>query len=36
MPFEEALNLLTRDERIHAMIYSMNSLLIGKGVYTRE
>ena len=36
MPFEEALNLLTRDERIHAMIYAMNSLLISKGVYTRK
>jgi len=36
MSFEEALNLLTRDERFQATIYAMNSLLISKGVYTRE
>ena len=36
MSFEEALEVLTRDERFHATIYAMNSLLISKGVYTRE
>jgi hypothetical protein len=36
MSFEEALDLLTRDERFHATIYAMNSLLISKGVYTRK
>lgn len=36
MSFEEALDLLTRDERFHATIYAINSLLISKGFYTRE
>lgn len=36
MSFEKALDILTRDERFHATIYAMNSLLISKGVYTRE
>jgi len=36
MSFEEALDLLTRDERFHATVYAMNSLLISKGIYTRE
>jgi hypothetical protein len=36
MSFDEALDLLTRDERFHATIYAMNSLLISKGIYTRE
>ena len=36
MSFEEGLNLLTRDERFQATIYAMNSLLISKGVYSRE
>jgi hypothetical protein len=36
MSFEEALDLLTRDERFHATVHAMNSLLISKGIYTRE
>jgi hypothetical protein len=36
MSFEEAIDLLTKDERFHATVYAMNSLLIHKGVYTRE
>ncbi len=36
MSFEEALNLASRDEAFKATVYAMNTLLIGKGVYTRE
>ena len=36
MSFEEALNLASRDEAFKATIYAMNTLLIDKGVYTRE
>lgn len=36
MSFEEALNLASRDESFKATIYAMNTLLIGKGIYTRE
>jgi hypothetical protein len=36
MSFEEALEMLSRDERFKATIYAMNSLLIHKGVYGRE
>lgn len=36
MSFEEALNLASREEAFRATIYSMNTLLIDKGVYTRE
>jgi phosphopantetheinyl transferase (holo-ACP synthase) len=36
MSFDEALDILTRDERFHATVYAMNSLLIHKGIYTRE
>ena len=36
MSFEEALDLLSRDERFHATVYAINSLLISKGIYTRE
>lgn len=36
MSFEEALDVLARDERFHATVYAMNSLLISKGVYTRK
>ena len=35
MSFDEALNVLSRDERFHATVYAMNSLLIHKQVYTR-
>jgi hypothetical protein len=36
MSFEDALNLASRDDSFKATIYAMNTLLIGKGVYTRE
>jgi hypothetical protein len=36
MSFEEDLDLLTRDERFQATVYAMNSLLISRGIYTRE
>jgi hypothetical protein len=36
MSFEQALEILTRDERFHATIYAMNTLLISKGIYSRE
>lgn len=36
MSFEEALNLASRDEAFKATIYAMNTLLINKGIYTRE
>jgi len=36
MSFEEALNLASRDDAFKATIYAMNTLLIDKGVYTRE
>jgi len=36
MSFEEALATASRDEGFKATVYSMNTLLIHKGVYTRE
>ncbi len=36
MSFQEALEMLSRDERFKATVYAMNSLLIQKGVYTPE
>ena len=36
MSFEEVLNLASRDEAFKATIYAMNTLLINKGIYTRE
>lgn len=36
MSFEEALKLASRDEAFKATIYAMNTLLIDKGIYTRE
>ena len=36
MSFEDALNLASRDDSFKATIYAMNTLLISKGVYTRE
>jgi hypothetical protein len=36
MSFEEALSLSSRDEAFKATIYAMNTLLIDKGIYTRE
>jgi predicted transporter len=36
MSFEEALSLASRDESFKATVYAMNTLLIGKGIYTQE
>ena len=36
MSFEEALALASRDEGFKATVYSMNTLLIHKGIYTQE
>jgi hypothetical protein len=36
MSFEQALELLSRDDRFKATIYAMNTLLIHKGIYTQE
>jgi len=34
--FEEAMEKLSRDERFRATVYSMNTLLVQKGVYSPE
>ena len=34
--FEEAMKRLSRDERFHATIYAMNTLLVQKGIYSPE
>jgi hypothetical protein len=34
--YEEALDVLSRDDRFKATIYSMNTLLIHKGIYTQQ
>jgi hypothetical protein len=36
MSYEEASEIASRDESFKATIYAMNSLLIHKGVYSRE
>lgn len=36
MLYDEASKIASRDESFRATIYAMNSLLIYKGVYTRE
>jgi len=36
VPFEKALELLSRDDKFKATIYAMNTLLIHKGIYTQE
>ena len=36
MTFEQAMELLSREERFRATVYAMNTLLIDKAVYTRE
>ncbi len=36
MSFEDALSIASRDEGFKATVYAMNTLLIHKGVYTRE
>ncbi len=36
MSFEEALEISSRDDNFKATIYAMNTLLLHKGIYTRE
>ena len=36
MSFEEALAAASRDDGFKATIYAMNTLLVHKGIYTRE
>jgi hypothetical protein len=36
MSFEEAFELMGRDEAFRATVYAMNTLLIDKGFYTAE
>lgn len=36
MSFEEAFELMGRDEAFRATIYAMNTLLIDKGIYSTE
>ena len=36
MSYEQALDLLTRDDRLRATVYAMNTLLIDEGIYTQE
>jgi hypothetical protein len=36
MSFDEAMALLSRDERFKATVYAMNTLLIQKGLYSVE
>lgn len=33
---EEAMELLSRDERFKATVYAMNTLLVEKGIYSPE
>jgi hypothetical protein len=34
--FDEAMQKLSRDERFRATVYSMNTLLVQKGIYSPE
>ena len=36
MSFEQAMTVVSRDDRFKATIYAMNTLLIHKGIYTHE
>ncbi len=36
MSFEEAFELMGRDEAFRATVYAMNTLLIDKGIYSGE
>jgi hypothetical protein len=36
MSYEQAMDLLTRDDRFKATVYAMNTLLISKGFYTQD
>jgi hypothetical protein len=35
MSYEQAMGMLTRDDRFKATVYAMNTLLIDKGVYSQ-
>ena len=34
--FDEAMDKLSREERFHATVYAMNTLLVQKGIYSPE
>jgi hypothetical protein len=34
--FDEAMKVLSRDERFRATVYAMNTLLVQKGIYSPE
>jgi hypothetical protein len=36
MSFQEAMEVMSRDDRFKATVYARNTLLIHKGVYTQE
>ena len=36
IPFEEAMEKLSREERFRATVYAMNTLLVQKGIYSPE
>jgi hypothetical protein len=36
MSYEEAIELASRDEAFKATVYAMNSLLIHKGIYSKQ
>lgn len=36
MSFEEAIDVLSRDDRFQATVYAMNTLLVQKGVYSPD
>lgn len=36
MSFDEAISVASRDERFRATVYAMNTLLIDKGIYSRD
>jgi hypothetical protein len=36
MSFDDALDLVARDEKFKGTVYAMNTLLIHKGIYSRE
>lgn len=36
IPFEDAMNRLSRDERFRATVYAMNTLLVQKGIYSPQ
>jgi hypothetical protein len=35
MSYDEALEIVSRDDKFKATVYAMNTLLIHKGIYTR-